>query len=335
MKITREHGESLDLLPSSGIVYVKAKEKFPSPSLSASSPSSTQQEIIFSVPTTTASKVMDFLEYGQELSVNVTDVTTRGYEVCFGPLRGFLPYNQLVHASKFGSFQAWAKPDLKDPSRHQKKSFVHSFVGNTLSVRVLTADKSTGILILTMKPVEGVEGLELNGSDAAIRKSSSPPREGVEEALRKHFASRGIKLIHASAPEVDYRGTILCRFALIYVNEEDGEKALKLDGSCMLQDLVRVVFPRSGCFVFGDGCCVVYLHGDAIGKALKLSGGSVGGFKIVVHEVLPIKKVGGGGVSNARTLAMAEKDEAARLAMAEKDKAILCEGNQKTITTTD
>ena len=70
----------------------------------------------------------------------------------------------------------------------------------------------------------------------------------------------------------------------------------------MLQDLVRGVFPRSGCFVFGDGCCVVYLHGDAIGKALKLSGGSVGGFKIVVHEVLPIKKVGGGGVSNARTL---------------------------------
>ncbi|CAN7064362.1 unnamed protein product [Brassica oleracea var. botrytis] len=261
MKITREHGESLDLLPSSGIVYVKAKEKFPSLSLSASSPSSTQQEIIFSVPTTTASKVMDFLEYGQELSVNVTDVTTRGYE--------------------------------------------------------------------------GVEGLELNGSDAAIRKSSSPPREGVEEALRKHFASRGIKLIHASAPEVDYRGTILCRFALIYVNEEDGEKALKLDGSCMLQDLVRGVFPRSGCFVFGDGCCVVYLHGDAIGKALKLSGGSVGGFKIVVHEVLPIKKVGGGGVSNARGLAMAEKDEAARLAMAEKDKAILCEGNQKTIMTTD
>ncbi|KAL0654229.1 hypothetical protein Bca4012_096920 [Brassica carinata] len=104
---------------------------------------------------------------------------------------------------------------------------------------------------------------------------------------------------------------------------------------CMLQDLVRGVFPRSGCFVFGDGCCVVYLHGDAIGKALKLSGGSVGGFKIVVHEVLPIKKVGGGGVSNARGLAMAEKDEAARLAMAEKDKAILCEGNQKTIMTTD
>ena len=32
---------------------------------------------------------------------------------------------------------------------------------------------------------------------------------------------------------------------------------------------------------------------------------------------------------------MAEKDEAARLAMAEKDKAILCEGNQKTIMTTD
>nr|VDD59119.1 unnamed protein product [Brassica oleracea] len=113
MKITREHGESLDLLPSSGIVYVKAKEKFPSLSLSASSPSSTQQEIIFSVPTTTASKVMDFLEYGQELSVNVTDVTTRGYEVCFGPLRGFLPYNQLVHASKLVHFKHGLNPTLR------------------------------------------------------------------------------------------------------------------------------------------------------------------------------------------------------------------------------
>ncbi|XP_013603772.1 PREDICTED: uncharacterized protein LOC106311084 isoform X1 [Brassica oleracea var. oleracea] len=93
--------------------------------------------------------------------------------------------------------------------------------------------------------IKGVEGLELNGSDAAIRKSSSIRRiavEGydsssrknvVEEGLRKHFASRGIKLIHASAHELDYRGTILCRFALIYVNEEDGEKALKLDGSDM------------------------------------------------------------------------------------------------------
>ncbi|CAN6902309.1 unnamed protein product [Brassica oleracea] len=81
MKITREQGESLDLLPSSGIVYVKAKEKFSSPSLSASSPSSTQQEIIFSVPTTTASKVMDFLEYGQELSVNVTMSQLEGMRV--------------------------------------------------------------------------------------------------------------------------------------------------------------------------------------------------------------------------------------------------------------
>ncbi|KAG2300929.1 hypothetical protein Bca52824_037401 [Brassica carinata] len=218
--------------------------------------------------------------------------------------------------------------------------------------------------------IKGVEGLELNGSDAAIRKSSSPPREGVEEALRKHFASRGIKLIHASAPEVDYRGTILCRFALIYVNEEDGEKALKLDGSdmgamaepnqsftrgrgsylpyslppsatawedvfyelrltlltaialsiswllpknktntysarCMLQDLVRVVFPRSGCFVFGDGCCVVYLHGDAIGKALKLSGGSVGGFKIVVHEGVEGLELNGSDAAIRKAAALA------------------------------
>ncbi|KAJ4896847.1 RNA-binding (RRM/RBD/RNP motifs) family protein [Raphanus sativus] len=247
--------------------------------------------------------------------------------------------------------------------------------------------------------IKGVEGLELNGSDAAIRKSSisriavegydttSHPRVDVEEALRKHFASRGIKLIHASAPEIDIDFTILCRYALIYVNEEDEAEALKLDGSDMggrilrvtaypfgnnrlehllsptkaqddylqrtldvtgfdtsmakddVKEMVRRVFPRtgSGCSVFGDGRVFVYLRGrDAIDKALKLSGGSVGGFKIVVNEVLPIQKLGGGGgVSRASMLAMAERDKAARLAMAEKDKAMPCEGNQKAIMTTD
>ncbi|KAJ4874389.1 RNA-binding (RRM/RBD/RNP motifs) family protein [Raphanus sativus] len=105
--------------------------------------------------------------------------------------------------------------------------------------------------------IKGVEGLELNGSDAAIRKSSrisrmsvegydtSSPREDVEEALRKHFASREIKLIHASAPQVDDdRLTILCRYALIYLNEEDEEKALKFDGSDMGGRILRVaVYP--------------------------------------------------------------------------------------------
>ena len=57
------------------------------------------------------------------------------------------------------------------------------------------------------------EGVELNGG---IRNSSiisrmvvegydtSPPREDVEEALKKHFASRGINLMHVSVP-VDYK----------------------------------------------------------------------------------------------------------------------------------
>uniref|UniRef100_A0A0D3DXW7 Uncharacterized protein n=1 Tax=Brassica oleracea var. oleracea TaxID=109376 RepID=A0A0D3DXW7_BRAOL len=97
--------------------------------------------------------------------------------------------------------------------------------------------------------------------------------------------------------------------------------------------------------------------------ALKLSGRSAGGFNLVVNAVLPLRQNGGGGVSRARMLAMAKKDEAgrlaeaarlakikrtkaarlakaetakaARLAMAEKDKAILSEGNQKSIMTTD
>ncbi|KAL0732666.1 hypothetical protein Bca4012_008875 [Brassica carinata] len=228
--------------------------------------------------------------------------------------------------------------------------------------------------------IKGVEGLELNGSDAAIRKSfrisrmsvegydTSSSRDEVEEALRKHFASREIKLIHASAPEVDERRTILCRYALIYLNEEDEEKALKFDGSDMrgrilrvaaypfdsnhlehffaptkAQDkylqrtlfvtgfdtsltkddtkvMVRRVFPGSGCLVLSEGRVFVNLRGqDAIDKALQLSGDSVGGFKIVVNAIS----------------AMRERSKAARLAMAEKDKAILCEGNQETIMTTD
>ncbi|KAF3497454.1 hypothetical protein DY000_02057780 [Brassica cretica] len=69
--------------------------------------------------------------------------------------------------------------------------------------------------------IKGVEGLESNGSDAAIRKSSirriavegydsSSRKDVVEEGLRKHFASRGIKLIHAFAHELDFNRTILC-----------------------------------------------------------------------------------------------------------------------------
>ncbi|CAF2101849.1 hypothetical protein HID58_019634 [Brassica napus] len=99
---------------------------------------------------------------------------------------------------------------------------------------------SSSTLRIHVKPREVAldEGLELNGG---IRNSSiisrmvvegydtSPRREDVEEALKKHFASRGIKLMHVSVP-VDYK----CRNrrrALIYVNGECEAEALKLDGS--------------------------------------------------------------------------------------------------------
>ncbi|CAN7096582.1 unnamed protein product [Brassica rapa subsp. narinosa] len=90
--------------------------------------------------------------------------------------------------------------------------------------------------------IECVEGLELNGCDAEIRESrisriavegydTSLPREDVDDALREHFASCG-NIIHVHVPIDESSGT-LCRYALIYVNKEDEEKALRLDGSDM------------------------------------------------------------------------------------------------------
>ncbi|XP_018433855.1 uncharacterized protein LOC108806288 [Raphanus sativus] len=92
----------------------------------------------------------------------------------------------------------------------------------------------------------GNKGMELNCRDAKIRKSSisrisvegydtSLRRADVDGALREHFASCG-NIIHVYVPvplDVDVNGGILCRYSLIYVNEEDEEKALKLDGSDM------------------------------------------------------------------------------------------------------
>ncbi|CAH8290480.1 unnamed protein product [Eruca vesicaria subsp. sativa] len=67
-----------------------------------------------------------------------------------------------------------------------------------------------------------------------------------------------------------------------------------------IMKMVSKVFPGSGCFVHNGGCALVYLHGqDAVENALKLSGGSVGGFKIAVDKVLPIKKVSVGTYPNA------------------------------------
>ncbi|WZZ63182.1 hypothetical protein YC2023_063289 [Brassica napus] len=69
--------------------------------------------------------------------------------------------------------------------------------------------------------------------------SPPTPREDVEEALRKHFASRGIKLIHAYVP-VDYDTLTLCSYAFIYVYEEYEAEALKLQGSDMVGRILEI-----------------------------------------------------------------------------------------------
>ncbi|WZZ83484.1 hypothetical protein YC2023_104056 [Brassica napus] len=92
-----------------------------------------------------------------------------------------------------------------------------------------------------------MQGLELKGSDAEIQKSrrisvegydTSLRMEDVDDALREHLASCG-KIIHVSIPR-NYEETILCRYALVYVNEEDEEKALRLDGSDMGGQILRI-----------------------------------------------------------------------------------------------
>ena len=198
------------------------------------------------------------------------------------------------------------------------------------------------------KPMEVAtdEGLELNGG---IRNSSiikrmvvtgydtSPPRVDVEDALRNHFASHGIKLIHVSVPR-DFK---FCKYfnrrrALIYVNGDCEAEALKLNRSDMGGRILKItaypfddnsfehdlaptevmdkyrphklcvagfgtslsrddikkmlcrVFPRSSCVVFRNGGALLQLRGPyVLDEALKLSGGSVEGFKFAITEVLP------------------------------------------------
>ncbi|KAL0732801.1 hypothetical protein Bca4012_009011 [Brassica carinata] len=97
--------------------------------------------------------------------------------------------------------------------------------------------------------MKGLEGLESEGSDAKIRKSSirrisvegydtSLGMEDVDEALRKHFASCG-KIIHVSIPR-NNEWTVLCKYAFVYFNEEDEEKALRLDGSDMGGQILQI-----------------------------------------------------------------------------------------------
>ncbi|KAL0732802.1 hypothetical protein Bca4012_009012 [Brassica carinata] len=95
-----------------------------------------------------------------------------------------------------------------------------------------------------------IKGMELNGSDDADNRKSritriavegydtSLPREDVDGALREHLASCG-NIIHVYVP-IDVKSGILCRYALVYVKEEDEEKALRLNGSDMGGRILQV-----------------------------------------------------------------------------------------------
>ncbi|ESQ40555.1 hypothetical protein EUTSA_v10014517mg [Eutrema salsugineum] len=97
--------------------------------------------------------------------------------------------------------------------------------------------------------INGIQSLELNGSDAAIPESrrfrcaricvegydTLLPRDDVDTALRKHFASCG-EIAHVSirrnAGSDLSKSTYLNRYAMIYIVGEDAEeKALALSGS--------------------------------------------------------------------------------------------------------
>ncbi|KAF2574312.1 hypothetical protein F2Q70_00001688 [Brassica cretica] len=68
-------------------------------------------------------------------------------------------------------------------------------------------------------------------------------------------------------------------------------KVRGFDTSLSLNDIKKMllrVFPGSDCFTLWDGSALLYLRGQyAMDEALKLSGGSVEGFKFAVTEVLP------------------------------------------------
>ncbi|KAL0757557.1 hypothetical protein Bca101_095225 [Brassica carinata] len=148
------------------------------------------------------------------------------------------------------------------------------------------------------EPILPKEGLELNGSDAEIRKSSirrisvegydtSLRMEDVDDALREHLASCG-KIIHVSIPR-NYEETILCRL-----------KVTGYDTSLPVEDIeieLEKYFSSHGSFVYQDETAsgaiktkaYIYVRGpDAVDKALELSGRSVEGLNFVVTKVYPL-----------------------------------------------
>ncbi|WZZ83479.1 hypothetical protein YC2023_104051 [Brassica napus] len=109
--------------------------------------------------------------------------------------------------------------------------------------------QESAIKVILLRSLSLSQVLESKDSDAEIRESSisriavegydtSLRREDVDGALREHFASCG-NIIHVHVPIDESSGT-LCRYALIYVNEEDEEKALSLDGSDMGGRILKI-----------------------------------------------------------------------------------------------
>ncbi|KAJ0237130.1 hypothetical protein HA466_0250410 [Hirschfeldia incana] len=106
----------------------------------------------------------------------------------------------------------------------RKRSIVHAIrqggYRSKMKLRPKLNDSYAGSSIIRRMVVKGYDT------------SPPTPREDVEEALRTHFASRGIYLIHADVP-VDYETRALCSHAFIYVYEEYEAEALMLEGSDM------------------------------------------------------------------------------------------------------
>ncbi|KAL0884922.1 hypothetical protein Bca101_008904 [Brassica carinata] len=170
---------------------------------------------------------------------------------------------------------------------------------------------------------KGLEGLELKCALIYVN------GECEAEALKLDGSDMGGRILTITAYPFD-DNRLEHVFAPTKATDKYRQRTLKVTGfdTSLSKDdikkMLRGVFPGSGCFPFMDGSAFLYLRGqDAMDKALKLSGGSVGGFKFAVTAVLPIRVLKCGF------------SLASMLAMVEKAKPTLCEGNQKKIKTTE
>ncbi|KAG2259758.1 hypothetical protein Bca52824_079052 [Brassica carinata] len=155
------------------------------------------------------------------------------------------------------------------------------------------------------------KGLELNGSDAEIRKSSirrisvegydtSLRMEDVDDALREHLASCG-KIIHSYPFHENHLENDLApmKDVKVYLPQQT-LKVTGYDTSLPVEDIeieLEKYFSSHGSFVYQDETAsgaiktkaYIYVRGpDAVDKALELSGRSVEGLNFVVTKVYPL-----------------------------------------------